>query len=437
MVGYIGKLDSEEYRAREGTYLFNDWIGKTGVEASYESLLRGELGKRTVEVTSAGETERVRGFLPPRDGSSLILTVDSKLTLLIEEVIAPLKKQGKSVSVVALDPRNGELLALVSQPAFDPNLFVGSSARADREKALAALFQNPKHPLLFRPIAGTYPPGSTFKPLIALAALLEGVITDSTTVLSTGGMRVGPYFFPDWKPGGHGVTNLMKALAESVNTFFYIAGGGDGKGEEGLGVDRIERYARAFNFGETVGVDLPNEAKGVIPNREWKEEVVGQPWFIGDTYHLAIGQGFVSVTPLELATFTALLANRGTLITPHVLKGIEEGDAVRTVANVQSKRPFEGEAYLHAIELIRQGLRAAVTQGSAKLLSRVPVTVAAKTGTAQFAEERTHAWLTAFAPYENPTMVLTILVEDGGEGSVVAAPLAEKILSRYFSESSF
>jgi len=346
------------------------------------------------------------------------LAIDVELQKAVEKyLIDELTLIGKKkASVIVMDPNNGEVLTLVSLPAYDSNLFSGG---IDKE-SYAAFAEDPNQPLFFRSLSGEFPSGSTFKPYVATAALAEGIITPVSSFLSTGGLAIGVWFFPDWKVGGHGETNVYKAIAESVNTFFYIIGGGF-ESFTGLGVERITSYASLFGFGAPTGIDLPNEAGGFLPSKEWKEQTKGERWYVGDTYHLAIGQGDLLVTPIQMAVALSVVANGGTKYKPHVTRAVDNQIVLpEGVALPDSIRT--------AIEVVRQGMRQTVTSGSARRLNALPVTSAGKTGTAQIGgTEETHAWFTGFAPYDNPEISVVVLIEEGGEGSSTAVPVAENI----------
>jgi penicillin-binding protein 2 len=425
LLGYVGTINPEELSVGSGagSYRPIDVIGKTGVEKTGETLLRGLPGKTTFEVDARGKELSVLSHEEPGGGAHLTLTLDTPLQQFIEERLsAVLRATGtRRGSVVALDPRDGSVRALVSLPAYDNNAF----ARGIEASLYQRLLDDPNHPLFPRAVAGEFPSGSTFKPFVAYAALKEGLIGEHSTFLSTGGIPVGPWFFPDWKTGGHGYTDVRKALAESVNTFFYMIGGGYND-FTGLGVEKMTAYAREFGFGEKTGIDLSGEADGFLPSKEWKEETKGERWYVGDTYHLAIGQGDLLVTPIQMAAATSILANRGTVVRPHLIEAIN-GEP----APLETKT---GDFSAEALSIVRQGMRQAVTQGSARGLLGLPEAVAGKTGTAQTPGDRpTHAWFTGFGPYQDPNLVLVVLIEEGGEGSAVAVPLANEIFYWWFT----
>ncbi|MFC1663224.1 penicillin-binding protein 2 [Patescibacteria group bacterium] len=430
LLGYTGLISPEEFDI-EDRYLFNDYIGKEGIEKEYEKYLDGTDGGQQIERDSKNSTQRIIASADPVPGDSITLTVDSNLqnvlyTALENEVENNVNATGGAA--VAIDPRTGAILSLVSYPSYDNNqLYSG-----DDEGYINNIFNDPRTPLFNRAISGEYPPGSTIKPLIATAALQEGTITENTTILSTGGFQIKQWYFPDWKSGGHGVTDVRKAIAESVNTFFYTIGGGRDD-YTGLGISNITNYARRFGLGDQLGIDLPNESSGFLPSKEWKEETKGESWYIGDTYHAAIGQGDILVTPLQVASVTATIANGGTVYRPHLLEKINnyQNDNIKT-ESIEALRENIISPYI--TKIVREGMRQAVTSGSSRALSNFKVPVAGKTGTAQTAGETYHAWFTGFAPYDSPEIVITAMVENGGEGHTAALPVVREGLSEYFKQ---
>ncbi|MDD5251242.1 MAG: penicillin-binding protein 2 [Patescibacteria group bacterium] len=426
LIGYEGRVSETDLQNNE--YQPTDQIGKAGLERQYEETLRGKYGRQVYEVDAAGRRKGLIAEDPGIDGGNLELTVDLDLqraatAFLKNELNAAGKKRG---SVVVLDPKTGEVLALVSEPGFDNNLFAKGIAPDDFRKIVA----DPDNPLFNRAIGASLPAGSVFKPVVAAAALEEGTITSRTSVVSTGGISVGAWRFPDWKAGGHGVTDVRKAIAESVNTFFYAIGGGYDK-IPGLGVERIVAYARRFGLGEKLGIDLVGENAGFLPSKEWKQATKGEKWYIGDTYHLAIGQGDLLVTPLQVAAYTAAFANGGRLMRPYLVGAIMNGSSERRPTKPETLN--QQVVSRETIDIVRQGMRQTVTAGSARSLANLPVAVAAKTGTAQWHSDRpTHAWFTSFAPYDDPQLVVTVNIEEGGEGSVTSAQVAKNIYQWYF-----
>ncbi len=311
----------------------------------------------------------------------------------------------------------------MSFPNFDNNEFIKGLSPESFDK----IIQDKNEPLLNRAIAGQYPSGSTIKPLIAAAALEEGIISPDKQLNCPGQLTLKDKYnpnifwtFPDWK--AHGPVNMNKAIAESCNVYFYTIGGGYGD-IEGLGIEKIAKYLKLFGWGQALGIDLPGEMTGLVPSPLWKEETKDEEWYIGDTYNVSIGQGDIGVTPLQLAIATAAIANNGKVFQPQLTEN-SEPNIIR--------QGFIEEDFL---EVVKRGMREAVISGSAKALYDLPVKAAGKTGTAQVSKTKApHSWFTVFAPYDNPEIVLTILIENGGEGSVTALPVAKEVLSWWFSK---
>lgn len=421
ILGYVGLISPEELKQYAAAgYRQVDSVGKTGVESSYETVLRGQPGERVFEVDARHNVMSVVGETDPIDGQDLFLTVDLDLQKAAEQaLLTEMRVSGvKRAAAVVMRPENGEILAIVSLPAYDNNIFSGNISR----EAYGELRNNPDRPFLPRAWAGNYPAGSTVKPIIALAALAEGVITEHTSVMSVGGLQIGPWFFPDWKAGGHGPTNVRYALAWSVNTFFYYAGGGF-EGFIGLGLEKLTAWMGRLGLGNKTGLDVPGEVSGFVPSETWKIQTKGERWFVGDTYNLSIGQGDLLVTPLQVANFTATIAGGGHKVVPHLAK----------LPTTHYPLPTDAIASPEAIEIVRRGMRDGVIYGSGRALAGFPVSVAGKTGTAQWRNDSpNHAWFTAFAPYENPEVVVTVLLEEGGEGSSTAVPVAQEILRAWY-----
>jgi penicillin-binding protein 2 len=426
ILGYVGKINEKELElySEEG-YEIIDVIGKAGLESYYQNKLRGKDGKKQIEVDSRGRELEILAEEAAQVGEDLYLTIDLDLQKKTMQVLEKYSeaKDSPGGAIVILDPRNGEILALASWPSYDINKFAIGISQEDYQD----LINDEKKPLFNRVISGEYPSGSTFKLIVASAALQEGVVNENTTVNSTGGIKL-DRLFPDWKTGGHGETNIIKALAESVNTYFYLAGGGSYNAETreitgGLGVDRIIQYAKYFGLYQKSNIDLAGEKDGFLPSREWKKEVKGSDWYLGDTYNISIGQGDILVTPLQVADYTAVIANGGILYQPHLLQSNHYPYAINS--NFVSKSN---------INIVQKGMREAVLSGSAKKLQDLPIDVAAKTGTAEHGGEgENHSWLTAFAPYYSPELVITVLIEEGGEGTESALPAAQEIINWYFN----
>lgn len=425
IIGYLGNInESEKSTYIERGYELNDLIGKTGMETAYELQLRGKHGYKYVETNAAGEVQNVLAHEKAIPGESLQLTVDSNLQEKMREALQRgIARAGSTRgAAVILDVQNGEVLALVSLPDYDNNLF---TTTADTGKEIQTLLNNPNNPLFPRAIAGTYPSGSTIKPAVAAAALQEGAITARSTFLSVGGLRVSQWFFPDWRAGGHGRVNVRQAIADSVNTFFYIIGGGYEKAE-GLGIERLAKYLTDFGIGIRTGIELSGESAGLMPTPKWKEATKNEQWYIGDTYHLAIGQGDILVTPLQVARMTAYFASGGKWAQPHIVMRDDTPD---------TEQNHDGPAIepMH-IQTVREGMRDAVRYGSALSLSALPIEIAGKTGTAQWSSTKEpHAWFTGWAPYKDAQIAVTVIIEEGGEGSSAAVPVAKEIFEWWFN----
>ena len=418
VLGYTSGLSEKEYTDKKSLgYRPFDTVGKQGVERLFEDRLRGKNGETLVEVDVLGGVLRTLLQQDPVQGEDLVLSLDASLQAKIEQVIAE-KLVGAPVqraSVVMMNPNTGEVLAMVSYPSFDANLFVNGIDQV----AYDALVNDPNAPLFNRTIGGSYPAGSTIKILYAAGALTDGIITPQTTFMSVGGLWLGNRFFPDWRAGGHGITNVYHAIADSVNTFFYAIGGGTGD-FEGIGIERLMDWARIFGLGEKTGIGLSGESEGFLPSKMWKEETKGEPWYIGDTYNVSIGQGDVLVNPLQIARVTSAIANGGDLVTPVLLK------------DAQGERKTIISSDVDAI--VRQGMRDTVLSGTARSFQNLPVASAGKTGTAQWSSVAPpHSWFTGFAPYDSPEVVITVMVEQGGDFSL-ASPIAHDILMWYFSQ---
>lgn len=420
VLGYTGPVNNEEYKTlkAEGYRRFDN-VGKQGFEAWHESELRGQYGEEVVEVNAQGRALRVVSRREAVDGQDMTLAIDAQLQAYIEVALEERLKTTptKRAAVVVMDPNNGEILALVSAPGFDANLFANGISAENYQ----ALLNDPNAPLFPRAYAGEYPAGSTIKPVFAAAALANGTITPQTTFLSTGGVMLGNRFFPDWRAGGHGITDVYHAIADSVNTFFYLIGGGN-ESFPGMGLEKLMTAALSFGYGQKTGIDLPGEADGFLPSKKWKEEAKGEPWYVGDTYNVSIGQGDFLATPLQVARATAVFANGGDLVTPHLILGDDQ--------------PKQTILEPDVVSVIRDAMRETVTNGSARSLQSVPVAVSGKTGTAQWSSTKApHSWFTGFAPFDNPEVVITVLVEQGGD-EIAAVPITRDILDWYFANRS-
>ena len=437
ILGYTGQVSPTDLEEHPD-YSLNDQIGKIGLELQYESLLRGQPGQEQIEVDFSGKTQSLLATKPAQSGQGLILHIDEELQKKVYQSLEKILNQlgsKKRAAAVAMDPQNGGILALVSLPSFDNNLFAQGISQID----LAVLKNDPNLPFLNRALAGQYPSGSTIKPLIAAAALEEEIIKPEQQINCQGGLSIAHqyyphiiYHYPDWKT--HRLTDIIKAIAQSCNVFFYTIGGGYDQ-IDGLGVSRIKEYLQYFGLGQASQIDLPHEEIGLIPDQEWKKEAKpNDDWYLGDTYHLAIGQGDILVTPLQMTSAIASLVNGNILYQPQLVdKTIDSKKNI--VEDIPAKVIRQEFIKSENIEIVQEGMRQAVLTGSARALADLAVKVAGKTGTAQFGTRgETHAWFVGYAPYEEPQIVLTILVEGGGSGDQVAVPVAKEVLEWYFSQ---
>lgn len=426
LLGYEGKIRKEEL-ALYPEYLLTDSIGKQGLEKSYEAVLRGKHGFRRVEVDAFGTVKKELGVVEPIPGQDLILNIDADLQKkLFDSLQTVLEKNDlKRAAAVAIDPRNGAVRALVSLPSFDNNQFASGISGEEYQ----ALVNDLARPLFNRAVAGEYPPGSTIKPVLAVAALSEGTIDEHTQIESRGGISVGRFFFGDWK--AHGFTDIRRAIAVSSDVFFYSIGGGYGN-IRGLGMDRMKRYETLFGYGVETGVDLPSEADGFIPDPVWKQEKIGERWYIGDDYNSSIGQGYITATPLQILNSIVPIANGGTLYAPRVVAQTRSADGKVTAVPPRILRDNFVDADI--LRIVREGMRQTVTEGTAQSLNDLPVAVAGKTGTAQFgANDKTQGWFVSFAPFENPELAMIVLVEGQGSETYNAVPVTKEAYQWYFT----
>ncbi len=408
-----------------------------GLEDFYNDFLSSEPGQVKQERDVYGNIISEETVSLPKSGSSLVLSLDADLQRKLEQTMSEeIKKAGiKKGAAVAMDPKTGAILALVSFPSFDNNLFSQGISQEQWDR----LSEDKNMPFLNRVISGKYAVGSTIKPLIASAALQEDIVSENTVINCKGEIVVDnpwfpdkPFIFKDWKI--HNITDVKKAIAESCNVFFYTVGGGY-KEFEGLGPERIKEYLELFGWNEKLGIDLPGETKGFIPDKEWKKQEFSSPdnvWMPGDTYHLSIGQGFIGITPLEVVSSFSAIANGGKLFKPQIVQRIIDKDknTVQEFEPTIIRQDFIDEKNL---KIVQQGMRGTVQYGSAVVLNSLPVSAAAKTGTAEISkEEYYHSWLTVFAPYEDPEIVLTLMIEEGFGMHVAVAPTAYDVLNWYF-----
>ena len=431
VIGYTGRVSEDDLKIDQGLQ-GTDYVGKTGLERVYEQELRGTPGKQRVEVDAKGEAIKELAATEPQRGQNLILGIDPDLQATmykaVDNGIKSSRRKATGGSAIALNPKTGEVLGMVSAPGFDNNLFVNGIAQ-DKYQELST---DDRKPLFNRPVSGEYPPGSTFKVITATAALGEGVVNPSTSIASPGSIDVAGSKFVDWDPAGHGSVNVVGALAQSADVFFYKVSGGF-QNQRGVGEDKLGEYMRQFGLGKSTGIDLPEERGGLVPTPKYKEDTFGEQWFIGNTYQMGIGQGFVLTTPLQVAQFTAAVANGGVAYKPHLVKGFENPDNPQQSTPVKPEQAINLKVDKEVIQSVQQGMQAAVKTGTARELATVPIDICGKTGSAEFANEtNAHAWFTAYAPCADPQIVLTVMIEGGGEGADVAVPAAKTILSQFF-----
>jgi len=426
IIGYEGKIERKEIEENPN-YLLTDYIGKQGVEKSYEKDLRGVHGAVQVEVDSKGEPKRQVGIINPVPGSDLLLSIDGGLQRKLYESLDNILKNTntRTAAAVAINPQNGEVLALVNLPSYDNNVF----ARKISSQQYAELINDPDKPLFNRAVAGEYAPGSTVKPAMASAALSEGTINQSTIIDGLGGtLRVGSFSFGDWK--AHGPSDVRTAIAESNDIFFYTIGGGYGS-VEGLGMTRMKKYYNLFGFGMQTGIDIGGESDGFIPDEQWKLDKLGERWYVGNSYHASIGQGYVTATPLQIANYIAAVANGGILYKPHLVKEVRGNSG--KIKSIDPQIIRQGFISSSVMKVVQEGMRKTITDGTAQTLKDLPVAVAGKTGTAQFgSEDKTHAWFVSYAPFDNPQIAMVVLVEGGGEGHSSAVPVTKEVYQWYF-----
>lgn len=436
VIGYVGRLDTDDLARVDATrYDGTTHIGKTGIERYYENLLHGEPGYELVEVNANRRPLRTLERSAPIPGKNLYLSIDARLQRAAEEAFG-----GATGALVAIDPRNGEVLALVSVPGFDPNLFVNGISRTDYRTLLEA----PDRPLFNRALIGTFEPGSTIKPFMALAGLELGVRKRTDTVLSTGEFFIPgqPRAYRDWRRGGHGRVDVVEALAQSVNTYFYSLA-------LDLGIDRMSQYLGQFGFGAPTGIDLAGEGRGILPSREWKRGAQNQPWFPGETVIAGIGQGYWTATPIQLAYATATLAARGVAHRPHLLKATQDSFNAPIADVEQPPAPPSMIRDPANWAIVEQGMIAVVNgpTGTARRVAEgATYVIAGKTGTAQRfsrtetneqalsaldARQKYKALFVAFAPADEPRIALGLVLEFAASGSADAAPLARRVLDAW------
>src|SRR6185295_15279167 len=427
VLGYVGEISAEQLdRASDDDLHQGSIVGQYGVEKSYDAFLRGHTGERTVEVDALGHEKRMVATQRPEPGDDVYLTIDLRLQQLAEELLGQ-----ETGAIVALDPNSGEVLALASRPSFDSNMLSRDLSTRQWDEVI----RNEGRPLTNRATQGQYPPGSTFKLVMAAAALETKAVTPDTRIRCTGGYQFGKRLFKDWKPGGHGPMDIRQALVHSCDVFFYTVG-------QRIGIDMIASFASQFGLGRETGIELPSERAGIVPSTAWKAKVRHEPWWPGETVSASIGQGYVSVTPLQMAHLTATVGNGGAIFRPRLIRGMTER-ATGIYHELQSVEFGRLSIKSETVNLIQQAMAGVVTHGTATRAKSSLVTIAGKTGTAQMVglrvgpEEnvpkklRDHAWFVSYAPVDAANIAVVVLVEHMGHGGTAAAPLARQLIEAY------
>jgi len=439
IIGYIGKVSVNNLKT-DPYYSLMDFIGKDGLEAQYEKELRGAPAKIAVSVNSDNTVLKTLEAKEAQPGNNLILNIDAGLQKLLTDALYAkmVQTNAPGAAAVVLDVKSGKILSLISLPNFDNNIFNNNLGNETYQK----LISNKNRPFFNRVISGFYPAGSTIKPFIASAALAENTIDPNYKIDDTLGYIAVPneynpeitYIFHDWQP--QGFVDMRRALAVSANVYFYEIGGGY-KNIQGLGIDRIKKYLNLFGFDLPLGIDLPGESGGLIPDPVWKKANKHEDWYTGDTYNVSIGQGDVLVTPLQMANAIAAVANNGTLWRPKIVSKITDSYG-KTIKEFKPEILRDGLINKDNLQIVREGMRGAVTYGSARALNDLPIKVAGKTGTAQVysnLNKKTNAWFTGFAPYDDSNIALAIIIEGAGEGSTAAVPVAKEVFEWYYNQN--
>jgi len=439
VIGYIGRinrkdLDDIEANGEDDNYIGTNYIGKEGLEKKYEKHLHGTTGYEEVEISAGGRAVRTLSRNAATPGSNLILSIDIELQKIVEEAFG--ERRG---ALIAIEPSTGDILAYVSMPTFDPNLFVEGIDQQSWDELNNSL----DRPLVNRPLSGAYPPGSTYKPFMALAALELGKRTPSNTISDPGFFILGNHRFRDDKPGGHGVVDMYNSIVHSCDTYYYMLA-------NDLGVDAMHDFMKPFGFGQKTDIDLEHERTGILPSTDWKRKRFKTPaqqkWYAGETISLGIGQGANSFTPLQLAQATSILANDGVVMRPHLVKIIEDS-ATRNRTLTVPKESYRINLKPEHLEFVKQAMVGVTKEGtSAAVFSRTEYISAGKTGTAQVIgmkqnekynaklvaeRKRDHSLYIAFAPADKPRIAIAAIVENGGFGATAAAPIAKKALDYY------
>ncbi len=408
IIGYLGEIDTEElYKLKPYGYRIKELIGKRGMEKAYNVYLKGEEGGIQVEVDNKGREVEILSYKFPERGNDMQLSIDSRLQQKVYQLI-----KNYTAAVTIMEPNTGEILAMCSSPAFDPNIFINHS----KTKEIISKLEDSRFPFINRNIQASYPPGSLFKILIALAALQEDKINRYTSFECKGAFKLGNRTFICWDEDGHGRQTVIDAIKHSCNIFFYNTG-------LRLGVDLIYKYAKEFGFSKRTAVDLPHETKGLVPSRQWKKQQFGEAWYKGETVIYSIGQGYLTVTPLQILRMISAVANGGKIIKPYL---------ARKIGEVYIAKPNFRELKIDRenLEITREGMKGVTRDGGTGY--RIAITgldIAGKTGTAQVSKGESHAWFSGFAPADNPKVAIVVILEHGGKGGIGAVDVARGIFS--------
>jgi penicillin-binding protein 2 len=433
ILGYVGEISQEQQDETAFTDLtMGSIVGKSGVEKSFDQVIRGRPGQKTIEVDARGAERKTLAVVEQTSGDDLYLSIDLPMQRLAESLLDP-----ESGAVVAIDPANGDVLVLASRPGYDPNILSHGLSGAVWEQ----IASDARHPLTNRAIQGVYPPGSTFKIMMASAALESSQWNSTTKIHCNGSYPFGNHVFRDWKKGGHGSVDMYQGIVNSCDVYFYMLG-------NRLGIDAIAAAARQYGLGQLTGIDLQGERSGIIPSTEWKQRVRKEPWYPGETISASIGQGYVSVTPLQMAAAMAAVANGGVLYKPRLVRSIRER------ATGQSRDILPAEKGVISMDsdsfaFLHQALRGVVHEGTGKRAESKLVEVSGKTGTAQSVgarlqksegddvpkQFRDHAWFVAYAPADHPTIAVAVIVENMGHGGTFGAPIAKALIEEYFKDT--
>ncbi len=427
LLGYVGEVSPEQLEKPEFADLHQGSIvGQYGVEKFFDRLVRGQAGQKSIEVDAVGHEKRTVVVEQPHAGDNLYLTIDVRLQKVAENLLGE-----ESGAIVALDPRTGDVLAMASRPGFDPNIL----SRELTPKQWAEIVQDEGRPLNNRASQGQYPPGSIFKVMMAAAALETKTVTPSTSIYCNGGYQFGRRVYHDWKAGGHGAVDLRHALVQSCDVYFYTVG-------QRMGIETIASFAHQFGLGEETGIELPSERVGIVPSEAWKQKAKNEAWLPGETVSASIGQGYVSVTPLQMASLIGTVANDGVTFRPRLVQAVMD----RATGELQQRTAVPKRTLKlrpEILPLIKEALAGVVKEGTGTRAQSALVTIAGKTGTAQTLALRTgpekdipkkfrdHAWFVAFAPVEAPTIAVAVLAEHMGHGGSASAPLAKELIETY------